>query len=748
VVFCDRREDAQLVAEALRGRSGVEDDDVELLVGARRVYERTQVNDWLVKHGFLSPPKLEAPPLLERHAFAVATSAGEVGVDMNADHMVSDLVAWERMVQRLGRVNRRGGRDVKAQVVVIPAAQDNDERAERLAATIELIHKLPRDGEVYDASPGAITDLKAGEMDLVRRASTPAPLYPPLSRAALEAWSMTSLAEHTGRSRIAPWLRGWVDDQPQTTVVWRQYLPIRRADGRDELLSARDLETFFDAAEPLLAEQLDTETSHVIDWLDARLAALRAKRGAGGDSGGGDAAQGDRSDGAAEAAERTERVDPEQEESTKLGAEDTSPESVGSEDPSDGDAAAAPRPWEPRDNDIVGVVRPRGNGAPQVLRVRDVTRKNLEEILREATLIVDARIGGLRIGLLRDDCTFEETVSDAPLDLVSDDRAWAASGVRVQWIRDLDKGDPGKRSPDEGPPGEGQPNEKMKRQWRREARIAVSRDREGEEDAWLLIDSDDKTPARSADGSSNGPAQLLDVHQAWTEAAAQRIARALGLDPEDEAVVTLAARLHDEGKRAPRWQQAFRARRDGDGVYGKTTSRPNQHELNGYRHELGSLPRAERDPRVQALDPERLRDGAASRRNPRRQGTDRAQRDRAPAGRRATCAGRAAGADPGTAIDRPRACRPACAAVRHRGAERLSIARRRCRVGVLWPREHSARSGVRAVRRSHERGSHDVRALRPAGTALALGHAGRVASRGSAAAHRACAARRRVQGWG
>jgi CRISPR-associated endonuclease/helicase Cas3 len=46
----------------------------------------------------------------------VATAAGEVGVDINSDHMVSDLVAWERMVQRLGRVNRRGEGDAEITV--------------------------------------------------------------------------------------------------------------------------------------------------------------------------------------------------------------------------------------------------------------------------------------------------------------------------------------------------------------------------------------------------------------------------------------------------------------------------------------------------------------------------------------------------------------------------------------------------------------------------------------------------------
>jgi CRISPR-associated endonuclease/helicase Cas3 len=61
--------------------------------------------------------------------------------------------------------------------------------------------------------------------------------------------------------------------------------------------------------------------------------------------------------------------------------------------------------------------------------------------------------------------------------------------------------------------------------------------------------------------------------------------------------------LHDEGKKSERWQRAFRAPAEKRPL-GKTTSRPIQSILAGYRHELGSLPHAERDPRVAALSPE------------------------------------------------------------------------------------------------------------------------------------------------
>ena len=106
-----------------------------------------------------------------------ATSAGEVGVDLDADHMVSDLVAWERMVQRLGRVNRRGDGDANVIVIVKPEpnpekalAKDPSERSraesKAVAAYVNYITRtraidcLPTKDEARDASPGAIRDLK------------------------------------------------------------------------------------------------------------------------------------------------------------------------------------------------------------------------------------------------------------------------------------------------------------------------------------------------------------------------------------------------------------------------------------------------------------------------------------------------------------------------------------------------------------------------------------------------------------
>ena len=123
VVYCDRRSDALAVKKAIDQviKAKGTPAETELLVGARRVRERERLESWLEEVGLLGGG--QAPP--EVPVFLVATSAGEVGVDMDADHMVGDLVAFERMVQRLGRVNRRGGKQRDAIVeVVCPRPQE------------------------------------------------------------------------------------------------------------------------------------------------------------------------------------------------------------------------------------------------------------------------------------------------------------------------------------------------------------------------------------------------------------------------------------------------------------------------------------------------------------------------------------------------------------------------------------------------------------------------------------------------
>ena len=83
---------------------------------------------------------------------------------------------------------------------------------------------------------------------------------------------MTSLEEHTGRPEIDPWLRGWNDDDPQTSIVWRSHLPLRT--NGEEVSKQKEIAVFFEAAPPHTSEVLETETFRVVDWLTDRSKAL------------------------------------------------------------------------------------------------------------------------------------------------------------------------------------------------------------------------------------------------------------------------------------------------------------------------------------------------------------------------------------------------------------------------------------------------------------------------------------------
>lgn len=270
LVFAHSRADALKIADELGGKGSA---PVEPLTGERRVHERDRLTASLTALGFLAGDGDAPPP--GGPAVLVATAAGEVGIDLDADHMVCDLVTVERMIQRLGRVNRAGGAGRVARVsVLVPPDLDAETRT-RLEAPLRALPSL--DGGALDASPQALLDLRRASPGLVRAATAPAPLHPPLERATVEAWAMTALDDHPGRPAPGPWLRGWVDgEEPMATVLWRRHLPWRD----DARPADAELDAFFAAAPPHLREGLEAPVERIRRLLAARLKAARLPDGA------------------------------------------------------------------------------------------------------------------------------------------------------------------------------------------------------------------------------------------------------------------------------------------------------------------------------------------------------------------------------------------------------------------------------------------------------------------------------------
>lgn len=551
IVFCDSRKIAQQIHDDLkeklkknfRGAFGKPDaefaDAIELVVGARRVHERDRLANSKVFKRFSPKTQEEEANADVMPAFLVCTSAGEVGVDIDADHAICDLVPWERMVQRLGRVNRRGKFSEGSLIDVYPALSDKDKEAEIAGDEAQLATwRRPFECELWpieadtrrDASPGKLQALRQSDdfRMLADAATTPSPLRPALTRPLVEAWAMTSLAQHTGRPEIAPWLRGWIEDEPQTTVVWRMYLPVRQEGAR---VSEAEVKDFFEAAPPHTSEALETETWRVVDWLMHR-------------------------------AER-------------------STHNLGKAKPTDGDAEPSSLSPVTMDSVVAFALAPDGT-LRKWYHLRDLIksddnrkrRERLEAEFRGATLIVDFHLGGLTDGLLDKD-------EDKRPPTMDSDEEWSRKvGVRIRNATTLE------------PPIESEG-------WRFEGAFAAKEEKEDGEVAERLIIECLKSSDKGEDGRAISSPQSLSAHQTRTADKARVLAEALRLEANVAHALEIAARFHDEGKKAPRWQRAFNAPR-GE-VYAKTKGPINQALLAGYRHEFGSLRDVVKDAEFQGL---------------------------------------------------------------------------------------------------------------------------------------------------
>ncbi|WP_246423099.1 type I-G CRISPR-associated helicase/endonuclease Cas3g [Roseospira visakhapatnamensis] len=149
---------AQAVHAALSARSGPE----TLLIHSRfRPAERA------------AKAKALPAPGAPKDLIIVATQAIEAGVDLSAAVMVTELAPWASLVQRFGRVNRRGeySADGGAPVVWIDVLADSDDKeAASRAAPYEvrdLEETRDRLAGLTDAAPSALGD--PGDPTPVRR---------------------------------------------------------------------------------------------------------------------------------------------------------------------------------------------------------------------------------------------------------------------------------------------------------------------------------------------------------------------------------------------------------------------------------------------------------------------------------------------------------------------------------------------------------------------------------------------------
>jgi len=192
---------------------------IAMLTGTIRGHERDQLVKNPVFQRFL--PRAESKA--EGTVYLLCTSAGEVGVNLSAKHLVCDLSTYDSMAQRFGRVNRFGDetelpadQQTRIDIVHPESFKDGNPVEEARKNTLAILKSLPE----KNASPAALGALDPSKL---QAAFSPEPKVLALTDILLDNWTLTSIREKLpGRPTVAPYLHGVEEwNPPRTTVAWR-----------------------------------------------------------------------------------------------------------------------------------------------------------------------------------------------------------------------------------------------------------------------------------------------------------------------------------------------------------------------------------------------------------------------------------------------------------------------------------------------------------------------------------------------
>ena len=227
LVFARSVEVVEKVATLLGKQIGAQ--QVQTLTGTMRGKERDDLVNERQRNVFGRFLPTQSGELIGRSGtvYLVCTSAGEVGVNISADHLVCDLTPFESMAQRLGRVNRFGQReDTQVDVVHLEAYEEDSQPEQRTLALLEQLGG--------NASPAALRSLDAADR-ATAFSLQPDPLL--TSTILFDAWSLTSVTDRLpGCPPVAPYLHGPQEDKTSDTqVAWREEVE-HFSDSRGELL--------------------------------------------------------------------------------------------------------------------------------------------------------------------------------------------------------------------------------------------------------------------------------------------------------------------------------------------------------------------------------------------------------------------------------------------------------------------------------------------------------------------------------
>ena len=275
---------AETIHDALRKTDNIEKKNVGLLTGTIRGYERDQLEKSPVFKAFYKHDNLSCSSDSASTYYLVMTSAGEVGVNLSADHMVCDLVSLESLIQRLGRVLRFGGLGRIARIDLVHTLGTAIERKTYKKGTIGKFENTPEwktlrfleerirgiseesmpadnplnsEAQGLDVSPWSFTANPFPD-DVYSEASW----SPQVDASHIDQWAMTSIPDRhfPQRRPVEPWLHGVRESIPETYLAWRDDVALIAS----AKLTSRDLNRHFSSFRILAHEKVKCKTVDLI----------------------------------------------------------------------------------------------------------------------------------------------------------------------------------------------------------------------------------------------------------------------------------------------------------------------------------------------------------------------------------------------------------------------------------------------------------------------------------------------------
>ena len=240
IIFVQSPRTVVEIAASLKGHY----PNVIALTGTIRGKERDELVDNPIFKAFTVPEQPTQPH------FLVATSAGEVGIDLTCTRMLTDMTSAGSLVQRFGRANRFAESKDAEIFVVYKEAEVKKYGREADLAFIKSLKGNASCWSLYN------------KRDQLAALTRPRSVIPTLEPAVLDVLSMTSLRHDID---ISEYLRGKAANTHYVEIAWRAEVPLLAK------LSDFDFDQYMRHMRVLSFEKLNETENRALDVVGAIL---------------------------------------------------------------------------------------------------------------------------------------------------------------------------------------------------------------------------------------------------------------------------------------------------------------------------------------------------------------------------------------------------------------------------------------------------------------------------------------------